>query len=45
MTLIEKTLFISPILIIWGIVFVILWVKLLPVIDEMTGANDEIDHE
>ena len=45
MTLIEKTLFILPVVIPYLILAVTAWVKLLPIIDEMTGANDEIDHD
>jgi hypothetical protein len=45
MTLYEKFIFTLPLLIVCGIAFAIAWVKLLPIIDEMTGANDEVDHE
>ena len=45
MTLLEKFIFTSPLLIVCGIGFTVAWVKLLPIIDEMTGANDETDHD
>ena len=45
MTILEKFIFTLPFLIFYGILTAIAWVKLLPIIDEMTGANDEPNHE